>query len=71
MAHTIRGFQDDQAVLLSDKIYAKTGEAVSIDRIIRTLQTYGVVSDYTYWRNLPNVLYALGFDYDEIEEVAQ
>ena len=71
MAHTIRGFQADKAVLLADKILDKTGETISVDRIIRVFQTYGVVSDYTYWRKLPNVLDALGFDYDEIEEVAQ
>lgn len=70
MSHTIRGFQADQAVLLADKIMAKTGSDIDVDRIVTVLQTYGVVSDYTYWRKLPNVLDALGFDYDEIEEVA-
>lgn len=70
MAHTIKRFQEDQAVLLVDKIKTKTGEDRSVDVVVRVLQTYGVVSDYTYWRKLPSVLDALGFDYDEIEEVA-
>lgn len=70
MAQTIKGFQEDQAVLLVDKIKTKTGEDRSVDVVVRVLQTYGVVSDYTYWRKLPSVLDALGFDYDEIEEVA-
>jgi len=70
MAHTIRSFQGDKAVLLAEKIENKTGEFIEASRIETVLQTYGVVSDYTYWRRLPNVLEALGFDYDEIEEVA-
>lgn len=70
MSQTIKGFQEDQAVLLADKILAKTSEVRSPDVIVRVFQTYGVVSDYTYWRKLPSVLDALGFDYDEIEEVA-
>lgn len=70
MSHTIKGFQEDQAVILVDKIKAKTGEDRSVDVVVRVLQTHGVVSDYTYWRKLPSVLEALGFDYDEIEEVA-
>ena len=70
MAHTIRGFQTDQALLLADEIQKKTAESISVERIERTFQTYGVVSDYTYWRKLPLVLQALGFDYDEIVEVA-
>lgn len=70
MPHTIKGFREDQAVILVDKIKAKTGEDRSVDVVVRVLQTYGVFSDYTYWRKLPSVLDALGFDYDEIEEVA-
>lgn len=70
MAHTIKGFQEDQAVLLADKIQVKTGESLSVDRIMTVLQDQGVVSDHTYWQKLPRVLAKLGFDYDEIEEVA-
>lgn len=70
MAHTIKGFQDDKTLLLADKILAKTGESVGVTRIYSALQNNGVVSEYTYWRKLPDVLKSLGFDYDEIEEVA-
>ncbi|QDH48092.1 hypothetical protein SEA_DEJAVU_85 [Microbacterium Phage DejaVu] len=70
MSHTIKGFQEDQAVLLADKILAKTGESIHVDRVLRQIQNHGVVSEYTYWRKLPDVLDGLGFDYDEIEEVS-
>lgn len=67
---TIKGFQEDRTLDLADLILAKTGESVGVIRIEAVLKTYGVVSDYTYWRKLPSVLDALGFDYDEIVEVA-
>lgn len=70
MTHTIRGFQEDQALLLADKIMAKIGEDIDVDRIVRSLQTHGVVNDRTFWRKLPIVLSGFGIDYDEIEEVA-
>ena len=70
MAHTIKGFQEDQAVLIVERIEQKMGDKLDVDRVVRVLQTYGVVSDHTYWRKLPSVLGALGYDYDEIEEVA-
>lgn len=70
MAHTIKGFQEDQAVLLADKIHSKIGVEIIVDRIVRSFQTHGVVSDYTLWRKLPIVLEGFGIDYDEIEEVA-
>lgn len=70
MSHTIKGFQEDQAVLIVERVEEKMGDKLDVDRVVRVLQTYGVVSDYTYWRKLPSVLDALGYDYDEIEEVA-
>ena len=70
MSHTIKGFQEDQALFLADKIKAKINVDIDIDRIVRVFQTHGVVSDHTLWRKLPSVLDAFGIDYDEIEEVA-
>lgn len=70
MSHTIRGFQEDQAVLLADKIEKKTGEKVAPSYIQSIIQRVGIVSDHTYWLKLPHLLSELGFDYDEIEEVA-
>lgn len=71
MSHTIKGFQEDQALLLVDKIKTKIDVDIDVNRIIRSLQTHGVVNDHTLWRKLPIVLEGFGIDYDEIEEVAR
>jgi len=67
---TIAGFQVDKAEKLSDEIILKTNEDVAVLRILSALQANGVVNESTYWRKLPDVLDTLGFDYDEIVEVA-
>lgn len=69
MSHTIKGFQEDKAVLLAEEISKVTGEYTSAERVATVLQTHGVVNDFTYWRKLPTVLDAFGVDYDEIVDV--
>lgn len=69
MSHTIRGFQADKALDLADAILDRTGESEGVLRIESVLKEHGVVSDYTYWKQLPNVLADLGYEYDEIMEV--
>lgn len=68
---TIRGFQEDQAIILSDQIRAKVNEDVSPDYIAAVMQRVGVVNEYTLHTRLDRVLDDLGFDYDEIVEVAR
>lgn len=70
MAHTIRGFQEDMAAMLSEQIFNKTGEDISVERVQNVLWGLGVVNDHTYWRHLPTALNDLGFDYDEVIDVA-
>lgn len=70
MSHTIRGFQEDKALLLADDIAKKTGESIAVTRIHALMVTHGIVSDPTYWARVEKVLNDLGFDYDEIFEVA-
>lgn len=68
---TIRGFQEDQAIILSDQIRAKVNEDVSPDYIAAVMQRVGVVNECTLHTRLDRVLDDLGFDYDEIVEVAR
>lgn len=73
MSHTIRGFQDDQALLLQERIEKKLGDSTmsSVERILSLFVKHGVVSEYTLWKNIAEVLKDLGIDYDEIYEVAR
>lgn len=70
MAHTIRGFQEDKALLLVDDIAKKFGETIAVTRVMSLFVHYGIVSDYTYWKAIERVVNKLGYDYDEIFEVA-
>ncbi|AWY06413.1 hypothetical protein SEA_TANDEM_84 [Microbacterium phage Tandem] len=71
MSHTIRGFQEDKALLVSDAIAKKVGDQVSVERVHSLLVKRGIVSDMTYWRRIESVLADLGYDYDEVFEVIQ
>lgn len=70
MSHTIRGFQEDKAVLLVDAIqkYDPTTLA-TVERVHALFVKHGVVSDHTHWIKINDVLDDLGYDYDEIFEV--
>lgn len=69
--HTIRGFQEDKALLLVETIAKKTGDSIDAGRVHYLMMKHGIVSDITYWRKVEDVLSDLGYDYDEILEVAQ
>lgn len=73
MSQTIRGFQEDQAILLQDQITKELGDSTtsSVERIVTLFVKHGVVSDYTLWKKIDEVLQDLGIDYDEIFEVAR
>ena len=72
MSHTIKGFQQDKAVLLVDTItnYEPTTLA-TVERVLYLFTKHGIVSDYTYWARVEKVLADLGYDYDEIFEVLE
>lgn len=71
MSSTIRGFQEDKALLLADTIAKKTGDNVPVIRIQSLMVKHGIVSDLTHWRRIDEVLHDLGYDYDEVFEVAR
>lgn len=71
MSSTIRGFQQDKAVLLVEAIRDKMSEIVSVERVHALMVKHGIVSDRTHWERVEHVLADLGYDYDEIFEVAR
>lgn len=71
MSSTIRGFQEDKAVLLVEAIRDKMSEIVSVERVHALMVKHGIVSDRTHWERVELVLADLGYDYDEIFEVAR
>lgn len=71
MSHTIRGFQEDKSLLLVDAIAQKTGESISVTRVHYLMMKHGIVNDRTHWDRVEKVLADLGFDYDEVFEVAR
>lgn len=72
MSNTIRGFQLDHATILVDRINEKfPADTVSIERVDSLMVKHGIVNDTTHWRKVELVLADLGYDYDEIFEVAR
>lgn len=70
MAETIRGFQEDKAVLLVEAIRKYDPKTlVSVERVHYLMVKHGIVSDLTHWGRIERVLDDLGYDYDEIFEV--
>lgn len=73
MSHTIRSFQEDRAILLQDEIAHKLGGSTSstVERIVSLFVKHGVVSEFSLWNKMDEVLKDLGIDYDEIHEVSR
>lgn len=70
MAETIRGFQEDKALLLVEAIRKYDPSTLATaERAISLFVKHGIVNDFTHWSRVELVLADLGYDYDEIFEV--
>lgn len=70
MSHTIKGFQEDKAVLLVDTIMKYDPTTLArVERVLSLFVKHSIFNDFTYWKNVEKVLADLGYDYDEIFEV--
>lgn len=63
-------YRIDLALKVQDRIEAATGKVAPLPDILNALASWNVTSDYTFWTVEENVYMSLGFDYDEIREVA-
>lgn len=63
-------FQMGRAILLQEQINTRMNCHIAVERIKSLFVKHGIVGDYTLWEREDRVLKDLGYEYDEIWEVA-